>query len=283
MPQLIFDPHVHFIDLGKGQYHWLRNAKENWLPGINQIKTNHSEADLELKSPFQLAGVTHIEAGFDNQQPERELAFLQQTSICSATISYLALDSDPVIFEQKLSLLMLFKGFIGIRDITEGADYQRLLSPFALKNLTTLTKYHLIFEAQLELHNSIAVKIIDHFAQVLPQLIIVLNHSGFPEPRYFRQWQQSIKVLAQHQNLSIKYSGAEMVNAQLSSKFKQNVLDELIQQFTDSRVMFASNFPLCLTQKSYHDIWLEYSEMEFAPASWSKLSHENAIKIYQSI
>lgn len=280
MPQQIFDPHVHFIDLQQGHYHWLRKAGDTWLNNINQIKRNFTDIDLQLSPPFELKNITHIEAGFDNANPERELAFVSSLMKQASMISYLALDSEPEYFERKLSLFMLFEKFVGIRDISEGSDYQRLLSGNVITNLALLAEHNLLFEAQFNLDNSRAVELVKRFAAKLPQQQIVLNHCGFPKSDSFNAWTEGVKLLSNHQNIAVKFCGFEMLNKPVTIAFKQQVLDVLIDGFSENRVMFASNFPLCLTQKSYHEVWEEYSNMKFTPGAWSKLSCINAKRIY---
>ena len=153
-----------------------------WLKNVSKIKRDFSHADLKLTQPFKLCGINHIEAGFDNQYPERELSRWQSSTMCSSMISYHALDAKPDMFQHKLALYMLFNGFVGIRDITEGEDAHRLNSIFVLENLSVLASNQLIYEAQFELENQNAVTIICEYAQQLPNLKIVLNHAGLPKP-----------------------------------------------------------------------------------------------------
>ncbi|RYV00522.1 hypothetical protein SOPP22_17040 [Shewanella sp. OPT22] len=280
MPQLIFDPHVHFIDLRKGHYHWLRNANECWLKNVNKIKKNFYAEDLTLFPPFELEGFTHVEAGFDNTYPERELSFVSNVSKKASLISYLALDTPPTLFEQKLSLFMLFQQFIGIRDISEGEDFRRLEVDSVVTNLTLLEKCQLIFEVQFNLDDHNALKLFETFARKLPNLKIVINHCGFVSPNNYESWSHGIKKLSQCKNIYIKFCGFEMLSQSVTSEFKQEVLDTLLDSFSESRVMFASNFPLCLTQKSYQQVWQEYSEMQLTPEVWRKLSYENAKRVY---
>ena len=283
MPQHIFDPHVHLIDLEKGDHHWLRNADATFLDNIEQIKRNLSAIDLQLAPPLELKASTHIEAGFDNDNPERELAFIAEQALLKAAVSYIPLDCSPNEFDQKLSLLLLFDKFVGIRDISEHEDYLRLTSKNASINLATLADNDLLFEAQFHVENIQAVDFFDSCAHQLSHLSIVINHCGFPTPNNFMRWRKGVERLANHQNIAIKFSGFEMLKNAVTAEFKQQVLDVLLASFTDNRVMFASNFPLCLTQKTYQEVWEEYCCMQLTPECWRKLSFENAKRIYSTI
>ena len=74
-----------------------------------------------------------------------------------------------------------------------------------------------------------------------------------------------------------------MAKETISKQFKQKTLDTLLDNFSDERIMFASNFPLCLTLTTYQAVWEEHFNMELSTESWSKLSHQNAKRIYQVI
>ena len=75
----IIDPHLHLFDLKQGDYHWLKaDNPPNW-PDKNVINNTFDEQDLSLSPPLSLAGFVHIEAGFDNLQPWRELNYLQKS------------------------------------------------------------------------------------------------------------------------------------------------------------------------------------------------------------
>ena len=282
MPQQIYDPHVHFIDLEQGNYHWLRTADNRFLRNIQRIKRSFSAADLMLSSSFELYGVTHIEAGFDNDNPEREMVFVNTQPAVQAAVSHIPLDSNSETFIQKLSLLMLFDNFIGIRDISEGDDFLRLKSETALSNLSALDEHDLLFEAQFNVSDDNAVSLFDGFAKQFPQLKMVINHCGFPESDNVLDWEQGIIKLSKHPNITVKFSGFEMLKKSETAQFKQQVLDVLLTTFSENRIMFASNFPLCLTQKSYQALWEEYANMPLTAEAWHKLSFANAVRIYST-
>ena len=72
----IIDPHLHLFDLTKGSYEWLQANNPPFWSDKALINRSFNEGDLSLISPLSLAGFVHIEAGFDNQQPWRELNYL---------------------------------------------------------------------------------------------------------------------------------------------------------------------------------------------------------------
>ena len=75
----IIDPHLHLFALELGHYHWLKAENPPFWPDKQHIYKSFDETDLMLTAPYSLAGFIHIEAGFDNEQPWRELAALEQS------------------------------------------------------------------------------------------------------------------------------------------------------------------------------------------------------------
>ena len=151
----IIDPHVHFFNLAEGQYTWLQGENPPAWPNLELIKQPISEKELLESSGFTLAGIVHIEAGFDNNAPINELNWLTAhlKKLPFKAISYAQLDCAPVQFAKAINALA-HPHLIGIRDITEGADAQRLLNPVCFSNLQTLCQQGLHYEVQFELENS---------------------------------------------------------------------------------------------------------------------------------
>ena len=67
MSMQIIDPHVHFFNLAEGQYTWLQGENPPAWPNLEKIKQPISAEQLVKSTDFELAGIVHIEAGFDNQ------------------------------------------------------------------------------------------------------------------------------------------------------------------------------------------------------------------------
>jgi predicted TIM-barrel fold metal-dependent hydrolase len=272
----IIDPHLHLFDLAQGQYHWLVGDHPPPWPNLDKIRQNHGIDDLKLER-FELSGFVHIEAGFDNQEPSKELYWL--SSVVKQppykAVAYLDITQPQTQFSEQLKQLRQAPNFIGIRDITEREDAKRLLHPNVKPNLTQLAHNGLLFEAQFELHQQ---DIATQFAQVcnsLSELSVVINHSGFIQSQ--TNWQSGLACMAQCHNVVIKYSGQEHVDSPLDAK---KLLHILLNEFGEQRVMFASNYPVCLIRSDYQHVWQAYYLLCDDNALWQKLSYENAKRVY---
>ncbi|OHU86308.1 MULTISPECIES: amidohydrolase family protein [Pseudoalteromonas] len=274
----IIDPHLHFFDLQKGQYQWLVGSSPPAWPNLDKIRQNHGLAQLVLGDDLCLAGLVHIEAGFDNQNPATELKWLatQISTLPYKAIAYIDMTQAPKDFCAQLQPLLDNTNFIGIRDISEGPDANKLLHPNVATNLAVLAEHDLVFEAQFELHHDSVAKHLSVVCQQLPKLQVVINHSGFLQQD--TKWQGGLQLMAQCRNVAIKFSGQEHVNNHLDS---HTLLAVLIAAFGDERVMFASNYPVCLMRDDYANVWHHYRQLVDDDTLWGKLSYHNAKRVYR--
>ncbi len=86
----VVDPHVHLIALADGEYGWLQPSNPPFWPDKSIIARSFSPADLTLSAPLALHAFVHVEAGFDNAHPHREVAYLEQHYLSSADLSVTA-------------------------------------------------------------------------------------------------------------------------------------------------------------------------------------------------
>lgn len=273
----IIDPHLHFFALDEGDYHWLvGDAPPPW-PNLDKIKRTHTLSDLLADCPFELKGLVHIEAGFDNHDPARELAWLAHNvaPFPYKAIAYAKIDDKPQQF--KLNIAALTDNHcIGIRDITEGDDALRLAHPNTLINLQYLASQDLHFEAQGHFGDKHYRNILLNLCHAVPKLTVILTHFALLEEH--NEWEPALKELANVGNVVIKYSGQEMLKSAISM---QSAFEGLLRTFGADRVMLASNYPVCLQKTSYSALWHSYQQNWPDHHSFEAVSYLNAQRIYR--
>ncbi|MBB1479862.1 MULTISPECIES: amidohydrolase family protein [Pseudoalteromonas] len=279
MSERIIDPHVHFFNLVQGQYDWLQGNNPVPWPNLDTIKAPISVNQLQHISQFEIAGLVHIEAGFDNQHPINELHWLAEHlgGHNYKAISFANINSHPDDFNNAITALS-HPSLVGIRDITEGADAMRLSHATCHDNLALLASKQLIFEAQFEVEKLTITQQLINYCQQLPHLQLIINHAGLPNNLSI--WQQGISQLAQLPNCWIKFSGFELLTAQLQTQ-QQQCFNFILQHFGQHRVMFASNFPVCQINASYQQRWSNHFELCNTHSVWQQLSYKNAQHCYQ--
>lgn len=293
----IIDPHIHLFALQQGDYHWLKADNPPFWPNKIQIAKDFSETDLQLDSPLTLAGFVHIEAGFDNQKPWREITWLEQH--CQGnfrTIALLDITLAPAIFNQQLRWLLAYESVVGIRYILDDNVLDILSSEYSLTNLKTLADNHLSFECQFAVVDSATVDFIIDKVLSIKGLKICLNHAGFPpvlskqsdsddlKSQQYRKWQYNLKRLSVFKNLYVKCAGFELFTGNLSNSellnTQQAIIHFCLECFGVSRVMLASNFPLSTWRENYQNTWLNYQQLAFTPIELEQLCYDNARQYY---
>ena len=292
----IIDPHIHLFNIKTGDYHWLKEGNAPFWRDKAVINKNFAEQDLTLTSPLTLAAFVHIEAGFDNNQPWRELEALKQS--CKKTYKAIAnidftLSSDE--FTQTLTTLAKFRSFIGVRHILD-EQAQRLLTKQQvltnIKMLNTLAiniNQNLVFETQLALSDTAAIDSLCKVVSANTKLHFIINHAGFPPANInttaWQHWQSNLAKLAAYPNVAIKCSGWEMTNRSYTQEWLNENLTLVYTIFGAKKMMLASNFPLCLfSKKSYQDYWQTLITGSFfqtlTAQEKSALSYDNALYWY---
>ncbi|WP_448549129.1 amidohydrolase family protein [Thalassotalea fusca] len=286
----IIDPHVHLFDLTKGQYHWLKATNPPFWKDKNVIAKNFSQHSLSLTN-FELGGFVHIEAGFNNQQPTEELAWLEQTvNKPFKSIATFNLLAQPKSNQELLAKLAQFHSYVGVRHILDDDAKAILMNPIALKNFQLLNNTSAIFELQVCLSDNAIVSTLASVITSHPNIRFVLNHAGFPpylpitgidgeRKLQWQYWQENIKQLATIDNVWIKCSGWEMADRQYQATWQKQVISAVISQFSHDKIMMASNFPLTLFSREYNLYWQQ--TLSLLPEHLqTKLCYSNAQSCY---
>ncbi len=275
----IIDPHLHLFDLEEGDYHWLDSDSLPDWPDKHKIRNNYSESDLDLPGQLSLNGFVHIEAGFDNTQPWREIEWLEKhCQLPFRSVAFADLTSES--FSQQLEKLSDYKSVVGIRFILDDRATELLSNPVFQQSLKHLEQQKLIFEAQLSLLDLPAIKLLSDQMEKVPELNVVINHAGFPAA-LSQEWMEAVTALAHYPQCFIKCSGWEMLDRQWMVETVKPYIKFVISQFGLSRVMLASNFPVSELSCSYADLWRRYvKEMKFNDSEKKLLMHDTAEKLY---
>jgi L-fuconolactonase len=280
----IIDPHLHLFNLQKGDYAWLKPQNPPFWPDKHLINKSFVEADVSLRPPNKLAGFVHIEAGFDNQQPWREIDWLEQH--CTLPFKSVAFaDITATTFAEHLDQLKQRKSVVGIRHILDEQAQQILSSTLIHRHFALLSEYGFSFDAQLSLADDQAIEQLIVLANKYKTVRVIINHAGWPSAHNdlsgHKKWQLNLQKLATCENIAIKLSGWEMSNRDWQPQHVATVIKNCLATWGDTRVMLASNFPLCLFSMTYAQIWNIYTQSSAISAKiFDNITFNNAKNWY---
>ncbi len=258
----IIDPHLHLFNLEEGNYYWLKPDSEPLWPDKEQIAQDFGESDLLLNQNLELTGYVHIEAGFDNVRPWREIKWLEETcTLPIRTVANIDLRLPSKQFNRQLQQIKQYSSVVGVRHILDESSESLLKDKKVMHNLYELAEQQLHFELQIDFTGT---AIIHQLCILLDdglknKLNVIINHVGFPPSIHDKQqlykWYESLTLLSKFPSCAIKCSGWEMIDRNYNSHQIKDVLIWCIEQFGIDRVMLASNFPVCTLSKSYNEYW----------------------------
>lgn len=279
------DPHIHLFALGLGEYGWLRCENPPYWPDKALIAKEFTETQLNVASQGRLQGFVHIEAGFDNQRPWREVHFL--TTHCKRPFRSVAcIDLNACEAHSHIDTLATYSSVSGLRHILDEDAAGLLNTPKVRWSLAHMASHNLSFEAQLDVTDSKAVKALLHALERTPNLRIAINHTAIAplalSSYRFMMWKEHIRRLSETKQVMFKFSGLEMQDRQWSWQRAYTLFDSLLSITSSQQVMLASNYPLSLWRMPYIKLWGGYSKMVsmLSACEQEALLKRNAYKWY---
>ncbi len=275
------DPHLHFFALEHGDYHWLKPENPPFWSDKADIAKTFTEKDLRLFGEQALAGYVHIEAGFDNARPWREIDWLE--SNCTLPMRSVAgCDLQADDFEAVMHALIQRQSVVGVRHILDDSAFVVLQSSKARRALSMLAEAELSFDAQLYGEDTAGISALIEVCHLMPALRVVVNHGGFPPASEinYANWKTNMSALAGCPNVAVKASGWEMTNRNWRTQSAAIIINDLINLFGADRVMLASNFPLSNWRYSYSEFW-EQLIPSVPDAVRGQLCYQNAHSWYR--
>ncbi|SFG38243.1 amidohydrolase family protein [Pontibacter chinhatensis] len=273
---LKIDAHQHF---------WKYNPwRESWI-------TDEMAAIQRDFLPGDLQPLLH-QHGFDgcvlvqSAQPEEENDFLleqaQKYDFVKGVVGWVDLLAEDV--EEKLAHYKQFEKLKGFRYILQGnPDPAIMLRPEFMRGVGKLAKYGytydvLIYPNQLDFSRE--------FVAAFPDQPFVIDHLAKPDIRNqsIVDWRQSMKAFGKYENVSCKVSGM-VTEADWQHWEKEDFrpyLDTIVETFGTSRLMFGSDWPVCLVAARYGEMLgiVEDYFSEFSKEEQAAIFGGNATKFY---
>ena len=169
------DPHIHFFALQHGHYDWLKPNNPPYWRDKSVIARSVYERDLFKGNHATLGGFVHIEAGFDNGQPWREVVFLEQHCVKPfRSVANIDLRSSTSLSD--IDRLKRFRSVVGLRHILDDDAATLLRSPKVLHSLKHMAANNLSFDAQFDITDGASVSALLNVIERIPELTVIVNH-----------------------------------------------------------------------------------------------------------
>lgn len=269
------DSHQHFWKFNPAEYSWMQ---PDW-----PIRRDFLPSDLQpLLNQHRLDGSIAVQARQAIEESRWLLSLADQSPIIKGVVGWVDLRSDRVA--EQLAELAPHPRFVGVRHVVQDEPDDRfMLRPDFIRGISKLKQFDLtydllVFPQQLPA----AIELVRQF----PEQPFVLDHIAKPRIRdgTLSPWREHIRELAQAPNICCKASGlvteADWVNWK-AEDFRP-YLDIIFESFGEDRLMFGSDWPVCLLAGSYERVFklLEQYVQQLRAEGRAKLFGDNAARFY---
>jgi L-fuconolactonase len=219
-----------------------------------------------------VAGCVAVQVNQNENENDFFLGMAATFDFIKAVIGWVDLMADDI--GDRLLHWQHYKKLKGFRHILQGEKNRALMLEPAFKNgisqlgVLNFTYDILIFPDQLKF----ALELV----QTFPNQKFVIDHLAKPNLKSgsISQWEKDIRLFKNCDNVFCKVSGmvTEADRNNFSGSTFKPCLDAVTETFGTKRLMFGSDWPVCLTAASY-DVVLKIVQAYFA--SFSKEEQEN--------
>ena len=245
---MILDTHQHFWHYDPVRHEWIsdemKTIRKDFLPE-------------QLQAIYQKTGVDGCIA-VQVDQTEAETHFLldlaDKHDFIKGVVGWVDLQDENI--EERLAYFSRFDKLVGFRHIVQGeADVNFMLRPGFLNGISHLSTYHFTYDILIFPHQlGAALELIRQF----PDQKFVIDHLAKPyiKDQFFDGWAVMMKAIGKYPNAYCKVSG--MITEADWSNWKQHdfipYLDLVYEAFGPDRLMFGSDWPVCLLAGEYDEV-----------------------------
>ncbi|MBN2164808.1 MAG: amidohydrolase family protein [Marinilabiliaceae bacterium] len=273
---MVIDSHHHYWNYNPVEYDWIDDKmkiiRKDFLP--NDLKATVDDAGVD--------GVITVQARQLVDETDWLLKLASKYDFMRGVVGWLPIADAG--FELLLDKYASVHKLVALRHVIQGEpDDNYILRSGFNEGISHLKRYNLtydilVFERHLQ-------KVIN-FVDMHPNQTFVLDHIAKPliKDGVISPWKENIEELAKRDNVFCKISG--MVTEADFTNWNEEQLkpyfDVVLNAFTPSKLMFGSDWPVCLVGVEYHN-WVKIVQKTISKLSGSEqqqIMGLNALKAY---
>ncbi|MBB6500736.1 amidohydrolase family protein [Pedobacter cryoconitis] len=242
------DAHQHFWKYDKLRHNWISDEmaviRRDFLP-------EHLSGILQEN---EIEGCIAVQADQSAEETRFLLELSDTNDFIKGVVGWVDLQAPDI--EEQLSSYSPFKKLKGFRHILQGETQRDLcLKDSFLNGIARLEQFGFTYD--ILIHED-QLQYIPEFVSRFPDQRFVLDHMAKPDIKSgeIHHWRKAIELVAVHENVSCKISG--MVTEADLKTWKQGdflpYLDVVVNAFGMKRIMYGSDWPVCLAAGNYNAI-----------------------------
>jgi L-fuconolactonase len=241
------DAHQHYWKTSRTDYGWLK-------PSLGRIYADYMPEHLKpLLEQFQIQQTIVVQAAPTSDETEFLLHLADSDDTIAGVVGWLDLESDQ--FELEWNRFRKNPKFVGLRPMIQDLPSDWLLNEKVIHNLQILSKAQFPVDLQANLRH---LPYIVELLVKLPDLRGVIDHLAKPAiaEGNMEPWGTHMKQIASFPNTMCKLSGMvpEKLDAPWTQASIKPFMEQAIHTFGKNRVMFGSDWPVCLFSASYEQV-----------------------------
>ena len=274
---MIIDSHQHFWQVGQFDYPWMTRdlgvLYRDYLPG-------------ELAPILKENGVDKtvlVQASNSVNESRWLLQLADESRFIAGVVGWVDLMSPNT--DSQLQELSAHPKFKGVRHLVESEPQDDwLVQPEVLSGLRRLSSYRLSYDLLVHTRH---LKHVSKVAEACPELALVIDHLAKPPiaKNEIKEWSRAMEPLARYPNLHCKLSG--LVTEADWTTWQTNDLrpfvDCALELFGSDRLMFGSDYPVCLLAAPYNRVLESFQEIleGLSDTEREKIFSQNAAQFYR--
>lgn len=273
----MIDAHQHFWQVGRFDYPWMsedlgvlyRDYLPNELAPI--LKQHHVTQTILVQASNSIAESRWL------------LKLAAENSFIAGVVGWVDLASTDI--DTQLHELSANTKFKGVRHLVESEpDDAWLVRPAVLSGLKKLCDRRLSYDLLVHTRH---LKYVPHVTESCPDLALVVDHLAKPPiaRKEINEWAQAFGRLAPYPNIHCKLSGlvTEANRNSWQTDDLRPFVDRALEFFGADRMMFGSDYPVCLLAASYERVLDSFQEIlqNLTDTDREKIFSSNAAKFYR--
>lgn len=273
----IVDSHQHFWQVGRFDYPWMTRDIEllyrDYLPPT-------------LQPILEQNGVSKtvlVQASNSVDESRWMLSLADSYSFIAGVVGWVDLESSGL--DHQLDELTVHPRFKGVRHLVENEPADDwLVRPAVLRGLQRLADYGVSYDL---LSHTRHLKHVKTVAETCPELLLVVDHMAKPPiiSRGMGEWAQALRAVAAFKNVHCKLSGlvTEADRASWQVADLRPYVECALDLFGPERLMFGSDYPVCLLAASYDRVLNSFQEIlkDLSEEQRQGIFADNACKFYR--
>lgn len=241
----IIDAHQHFWHYNSEKHSWIDDE-------MAVIRKNFLPKDLQpIYTENNVQGCVAVQA----DQTETETNFLidlaNQNNFIKGVVGWVDLRADNI--EERLTYYKQHAIVKGFRHVLQSEEPAFMLQPHFLRGIAALKQFDFRYDILIfPKHLQAAIELVKQN----PNQLFIIDHIAKPyiKAGLIDEWKKDMQAISQFENVYCKVSGM-VTEADYKNWKAENFtpyLDTVVEAFGTKRILFGSDWPVCLVAASYN-------------------------------